>query len=165
MSGNPSTQRSSKFSENIIGAVAAGAALVILGAVFVLALPNNLFDRTVNFFSSLTIRNFPGTGISLPVPISPGTHTVVYQAVYQFSLGIAILQILILILRLVWPSPIRKTAETVGNLVFWFGAAFLATTYLNRFTTTNTWFAFWAGILMMAGVGLIVRALVLMAKR
>lgn len=158
-------QRSSKFSENIISAVAAGSALVILGTVFVLALPNNLFERTVNFFSTLTSRNFPGTGISLPVPISPGAHTVVYQAVYQFSLGIAILQILILVLRLVWHSPVRKTAETVGNLVFWFGGAFLATTYLNRFTTTNTWFVFWAGILMMAGVGFIARALVLMAKR
>jgi hypothetical protein len=157
--------RSFKFGENIIGAISVGAVFVIIGIVYVLALPNSLWDRTISFFSSLTSRTFPGTGISLPAPIVPGAHIVFYQALFQFCLGLAILQIVVLMLRLMWRSPIRKTAETVGNLAFWFGASFLTNTFLNRLTTVNTWFAFWAGILMMVGVSLIVRALVLMLRR
>jgi hypothetical protein len=53
----------------------------------------------------------------------------------------------------------------MGNLVKWFGGAYLVTTYLNNTTTISRWFMFWAGILIILGLSLIVRALVLLAKR
>jgi hypothetical protein len=62
-------------------------------------------------------------------------------------------------------SPISKTAETIGNLVYWFGSAYLVTTYLNNTTTTSKWFVFWAGILIILGLSFIARAFVLLAKR
>jgi hypothetical protein len=75
------------------------------------------------------------------------------------------LQILMLALRLVLRSPTRRTAETVGNLVFWFGATYLIITLLNDATTVDTWFMFWAAIIVVLGVSLIARALVLFARR
>ena len=68
-------------------------------------------------------------------------------------------------MRIMMNSPINKTAETVGNLVYWFGAAYMVTTYLNITTTTSEWFVFWAGILIMLGLSFIARAFVLIVKR
>lgn len=62
-------------------------------------------------------------------------------------------------------SSIGKTAETVGHLVYWFGASYLITTYLNSTTTINRWFMFWAGILIVLGLSFIARAFVLLVKR
>jgi hypothetical protein len=62
-------------------------------------------------------------------------------------------------------SKINKTAETVGNLVYWFGLAYLVTTYLNSTTTTSAWFVFWAGVLIILGLSFVARAFVLFAKR
>jgi hypothetical protein len=153
------------LSESIISAISVGTVFILFGLVYVLAFPANLFDRIVTFFGSLALRGIPGTGINLPAPINPGAHVVLYTAVFQFFIGLLLLQFLVLALRIVWKSPIRRTAETVGSLVFWAGSVFLANAFLNAHTTVNTWFAFWSGILIMIGLSLIARALVLLAKR
>jgi hypothetical protein len=70
-----------------------------------------------------------------------------------------------LILRFTWQSPIGKTAETMGNLVFWFGSAYLVATYLNSTTTMSKWFVFWAGALVILGLSFVARSFVLLAKR
>jgi hypothetical protein len=90
---------------------------------------------------------------------------VLYGAVFQFCLGLGILQVILLALRFLLHSPIGKTAETVGNLVFWLGASYLVITYLNSTTTMSKWFVFWAGILMIVGLSFVARAFVLLAKR
>jgi hypothetical protein len=151
--------------ESIISAISVGAVFILIGLVFILALPNSLWDSTIRFFTSLTTRQVPGIGIALPAPINPGGHTVFYTAVFQFSLGLAFLQILVLFLRFGFVSRIHKLAETVGNLIFWFGASYLAYTYLNSSTTLNMWFAFWAGILIVIGLSIVARAAVSLAKK
>jgi hypothetical protein len=75
------------------------------------------------------------------------------------------LQIIMFVLRYMWQSPIGKTAETMGNLVFWFGTAYLITTYLNSTTDMSKWFVFWAGLLMILGLSFIARAFVLLGKK
>jgi hypothetical protein len=137
----------------------------MLGLVFVINLPNNLWNAIFNFIGGFTSAQVPGTGIYLPAPISPASHTVVYGAVFQFCIGLGILQIIFLTLRLMMNSKINKTAETVGNLVYWFGLAYLVTTYLNSTTTTSAWFVFWAGVLIILGLSFVARAFVLFAKR
>lgn len=151
--------------DTIISAVAVGTVLILIGIVFVLALPNNLWERTVAFFSNLTVRQVPGTSIWLPAPTTPNMHTIFYTAVFQFTLGIAFLQILILALRLAFRSQIGRIAETIGNLIFWFGASYLQRVYLLDSTTLSGWFTFWAAILIVLGLSIIVRAVVLIAKR
>jgi hypothetical protein len=151
--------------ESIISAISVGAVFILIGLVFILALPNSLWDSAVSFFTSLTLRQVPGIGIALPAPSNPSGHATFYTAVFQFSLGLAFLQILVLFLRFGFVSRIRRLAETVGNLVFWFGASYLAYVYLNSSTTLNTWFAFWAGIIIVLGLSIVARAAVRLAKK
>ena len=151
--------------EAIISAISVGTVFILFGLVFVLALPNNLWDRTVAFFSSFTTREVTGLNITLPAPMNPSAHTVFYTAVFQFSLGIALLQILILVLRIGFRSPIGRVAETIGNLVFWFGATYLQSVYLNSTTTLSEWFMFWAAVMVVVGLSIIARAAILIIRR
>jgi hypothetical protein len=157
--------RTHKIGESLISAISVGAVFILIGVVFVLAQPNILWDSIVNFFSNFTLRSVPNVGISLPAPANPATHTVFYTAAFQFCIGLGILQVILLALRLALRSSIGKTAENVGNLVYWFGSAYLITIYLGDFPNITQWFMFWAGILVMLGLSLIARAFVLFAKR
>ncbi len=158
-------KRTRRTGESLISAVSVGIVFILIGVVFVLAQPNSLWDSIVNFFRDITLRSVPGIAISLPAPANPAAHTVLYTAAFQFHIGLGILQVLLLAIRLIMGSPIGKTAETVGNLIKWFGGAYLITTYLNSATTISMWFMFWAGILIVLGISLIARALVLLVKR
>jgi hypothetical protein len=71
----------------------------------------------------------------------------------------------ILVLRFIFQSPISRKAETISNVVFWFGSSYLIITYLNNNATINTWFVFWTGIILIFGLSLIARAFVLLAGR
>jgi len=156
--------RSYKAGENIISAVSVGAVFILIGTIYVTTLPTSLWDKMVSFFNSFDMVAISDK-ISLPVPSNPGAHTVVYNAAFQFCIGIAILQIILLALRLMMHSPISKTAETAGNLVYWFGASYLVPTFLNSATTSTTWFAFWAAIIIVLGISMIARAVVLFARK
>jgi hypothetical protein len=142
-----------------------GAVFILIGVIYVATLPASLWEEVVAFFGSFSSVQVPGTGIYLSAPAVPAAHAVLYNAVFQFCLGLGILQVILLALRLAWHSPIGKTAETVGHLVFWLGASYLVFTLLNDATTLETWFVFWAAILVVLGVSLIIRALVLFARR
>jgi len=154
-----------KAQERLFSALSAGSFFILLGIVYVINLPSSLWDAVIEFFRNLNTTQVPGMGITLLAPASPASHTVLYGAVFQFCIGLGILQIVFLMLRLMMNSPISKTAETMGNLVYWFGAAYLVTTYLNNTTTPSRWFVFWAGILIILGLSLIARAFVLFIKR
>jgi hypothetical protein len=154
-----------KAGEGILSAISVGTVFILIGTIYVATLPTSLWDKAVAFFDSFNISNVPNTGIYLPAPVAPAAHTVLYNAAFQFCIGIGILQIILLALRLAWHSPTSKTAETSGNLVYWFGASYLIFTFLNSSTTQPMWFEFWAAILIVLGVSLIARALVLFAKK
>nr|ACD50064.1 putative serine phosphatase [uncultured crenarchaeote MCG] len=136
----------------------------MLGVIYVLALPNSLFDQVVGFFGSFTTAPFPGTSINLPVPVNP-QQPVFYTAVFQFCLGIALLQILVLTLRIIWRSPVKRTAETTGNLVFWSGTSIVVAIFLNASTNRSEWFAFWGAFLLVVGFSLLARAAVIFIKK
>jgi hypothetical protein len=149
--------------DGLLSAFVVGAVFIALAIIFV-GTPNILNDIG-KFFGDFTVKQVPSTTIFLPAPAHPADHAELYGALVQFSLGLGILQILILALRLVLGSPIRRTAETVGNLVFWFGAVYLISAFLNSATTLELWFMFWAALLVILGVSLIARGLVLFAKK
>ena len=166
MTEKPAEQsRSFIHQESILNAISVGTVFILLGVVYVLALPTSLWDRVVGFFGSFATSHFPGTSISLPAPVNPANHVVFYNALFQFCLGIGLLQILVLALRLMWRSPVGRIAETSGNLVFWLGASFMVATFLNVSTTTRLWFAFWGALLLVIGFSLLARAAVILLKR
>jgi tellurite resistance protein TehA-like permease len=155
--------RSFKRSEDLFFAIYIGSILALISVIF-------LFHGTIligltNFFSSLTLAQVPGTGIYLPAPIAPTAHVDLYAAAFQFCLGLGLIEVIILLLRFLFESPLKRKAETIENIVFWFGASYLIIAYLNDSATINTWFVFWAGIIMIFGLSLIARAFVLLVKR
>jgi hypothetical protein len=101
--------------------------------------------------------------LALPAPANPAAHSALYTALIQFNIGVGILQTIILVMRLFARSKIGKIAETVGNLVFWFGAAFLVNEFLLR-GTLGGWFQYWGALIIVIGVSLVVRGFVHLAK-
>ena len=154
-----------KKREGLFTAIYLGAIFILIALIYFIHLPSSLWESIVNFFSSLTLAQVPGTGVFLPAPTNLAAHMELYIAAFQFSLGIGILEIIILALRVVLHSPISRKAETVENIVFSLGASYLIITYLVNMTIPSEWFVFWAGIILIFGLSLVARAFVLLAKR
>lgn len=157
---NESMKARRPYGEGLITAISVGFFFLLVGILFVIT--PNLFDGILDFFNDFELVDVPNSNWRLPAPASPSAHSVVYQAVGQFSFAIGVFQIVILALRFFFPSVWGKRAETVGNLVFWLGAGFLIQTFLLE---TTQWFVFWSTIIMLIGVSLIARAIVIAASR
>ena len=156
---------SEKKKESLITYIYVGAIFIVLAVVYSIHLPSSLWNRLVDFFSSLTLYPVPRVGIPLPAPAFPSAQMELYVAAFQFSLGLGILEISILALRIVMHSSMSRKAETVGNLVFWLGTGYLVSTYLLNMTMESEWFVFWAGVILIAGLSLVGRAFILLANR
>jgi hypothetical protein len=150
------------FGEGLIVAVSTGLFFILIGIIFVIN--QNLWPKIKDFGNDFIIVRVANTSIQLPAPASPAAYTGVYSAVFQFALGIGILEILVLAMHLANGSRIRRTAQTVGNVVFWFGAAYMLSNLANMKSTLaqsqqlNMWFQFWAVIIILIGVSMIARA-------
>ncbi|MCL1978189.1 MAG: hypothetical protein FWG55_08860 [Candidatus Bathyarchaeota archaeon] len=157
--------KSSKHVEKLFSVLYVGTIFVSLGVIYLIHLPNNLFSELIDFFNRLTLARVPNTGAFLPAPISPAVHVDLYTALFQFFLVISIMEAIILALRFVFNSSIKRKAETISNVVFWFGVSYLIWTYLVDSATINKWFVFWIGIIVIFGLSLIARVFVLLAVR
>ena len=156
-----STIRRHRHNEGLFGALTAGFFFLLIGILF-LTIPN-LFNKTIAFFQDFNSVRVPHTDIYLPAPVTPSQYTTVYTAVFQFSVIWAFFEIAILVLRIGAGSRYRIIARGFGNIVFWFGAAFLTNRYLNSTTTHARWFGFWALLIALIGVSLLIRAVALAA--
>jgi hypothetical protein len=152
--------------EGLISAISAGFFFLLIGVIFIIT--PNLFQRILDFFNDFT-RLVPvpnTTQIFVPAPDHPLRHRVVYQAAEQFEFALGLFQFVILALRIVMSSSLRRITETVSHLIFWLGAGYLTLTLLLEPTAWSpmvTWFVFWAAIIMLLGVSFIVRAIILAA--
>jgi hypothetical protein len=154
-----------KRKESLLNAIYIGSVFIILAVVYYIHISDNLWSDLVNFFTSLTLSVVPSTGVSLPAPADPAAHLNLYIAAFQFALAVGVLEIIILLLRVGFHSPVPRKAETIENIVFWLGTSYLTITYLVNMTIPSEWFVFWAGIILIFGLALISRAFVLLAKR
>jgi hypothetical protein len=159
------TSMTDKKKEGLFTAIYIGAIFILIAVIYFIHLPNSLWDEIVKFFSSVTLAEVPGTGIGLPAPSDPTIHMQLYSAAFQFSLGMGIIEIVILVLRVVLYSSVSRKAETVENIVFWLGTSYLVITYLVSMTRPSEWFVFWAGIILLFGLSLVARAFILIANR
>lgn len=152
--------------ESIITAVAIGGFFILVGAVFVTN--PDLWENVTAFFQDITTRTWPfggeGSTIALPAPANPAAHAVVYNALLQFDICMGVLQIVILALRVAWHSRTGKISETVGNMVFWIGAALLVNVFLLPGTLAG-WWQYWAALIVVVGVSVIARGIVYLVKR
>lgn len=157
---NESKETPRQYREGLFTAISVGFFLLLVGTLFVIT--PNLFDKILDFFKGFDMVDVPNTDITFIAPEFPRLHLTVYQAAGQFSIALAIFQIVILALRFVIPSSWEKRSETVGTFVYWAGAAVLNQLFLIENTQ---WFVFWSTIIMIAGVSLIARAVVMAVSR
>ncbi|MCW4009324.1 MAG: hypothetical protein NWF05_01720 [Candidatus Bathyarchaeota archaeon] len=150
----------------LITALGFGGFLIIIGAIF--ASNPSLWQNVTYFLGHITTSAVPfGDSTSqlvLPAPSNPAAHTTLYNALFQFDIAFGILQLFILALRLLTRSTIRRIAETLGNAVFWLGAAVLVNTFLLTGTLSG-WFQYWTALIIVVGVSLVARAFVYFAKK
>ena len=146
--------------EGLLSAISAGFFLVLVGFIFIVT--PNLYDKIVSFFQDLTLVNVGSlpNNIMLPQPSTIAQHVTVYTAVEQFSLVWGVFLVAMLAIRFLVSSPMRRRAENLSDIVFWFGTAYLIQTWLIG---QSRWIEFWALILMLLGISLIVRAVFLAA--
>jgi hypothetical protein len=152
---------SRRHREGLFSAISAGFFLVLIGMLFV-TIPG-LSDKIVAFFRDFNVIQVPHLeGVSLLGPQNPraADALAVYSAAMRFSLVWAIFLTAMLGARFVVSSPKRRSAQNLGDLVFWFGAAYLIQNLLIDVDSTE-WFGFWAAIIVLFGVSLIVRAIFL----
>ena len=152
-----------KPKESFISAFSAGVFLILLGAIFITT--PGFFDKLLAFFTDFDIVKVPHWGIYLPAPANPANHTVIYSAAAHFSLVWGIFLIALLFVRIFAYSPLSKKAENFSDIIFWLGNSVLIPSFLNEKTAASTWFAYWALVITLIGVSLIVRALILAAFR
>ena len=152
--------------DGFITAVAVGGFLIVVGLVF--ALNPDLWQRIVNFFNDITTARFPFGGatssIALPAPENPFVHIALYNAAFQFDMGIGVVQLLVLGLRVWTRSRINRVAESLGDVIFWLGAALLVNMFLLKGTQAG-WFEYWAALIIVVGISFIGRGLVYFVKR
>ena len=158
MTANKETPR--KYPEGLFTAISAGFVILLLGAIFVIT--PNLFDNIIDLFKDIGLVDVPNTDIIFIGLEYPRSHLAVYQAAGQFSIALAVFQVVMLALRFVFPSSWAKRSETVGNFVFWLGEAFLIQLFLIE---SVQWFEFWSLIIVLAGVSMIARAVVMSISR
>jgi hypothetical protein len=155
---------SRRHREGLIAGISAGFFFIVAGALFVI-MPT-LFDRIVAFFNNFDIVTIPNLGIPWPAPATPFTHSTVYLAAERFCFIWGVFEIVLLVLRLVLRSNIDKIAETASNILYWLGAGVLVRMFLLEFvrfptvTGLTRWFAYWAAIIMLFGVTLIIRGII-----
>ncbi|MGE5533718.1 MAG: hypothetical protein ACM3UN_05160 [Bacillota bacterium] len=158
--------RQKSLHEGLITALSIGGFFIILGSVF--AFTPGIAQKTNTFFSDLTTVTFPfgspGSTVSLLAPAHPAEHHDFYTAVMNFLIGVGVLQIVILVLRLVVHSRIGRIAQSVGDLIFWMGAAIAANVFLLA-GTHNGWFQFWSTLIVLIGLSLIARFFVNLVSR
>jgi hypothetical protein len=157
---------SDKKKESLLSAIYIGSVFIVFALVYYIHIADNLWEGLIDFFTSLTLATVPTTGISLPAPANPAAHINLYTAAFHFTVGLGILEIVILLLRVgLLHSSVSRIAETIENIVFWLGTSYLILAYLMNMTLQGEWFIFWAGLILIFGLALIARAFVLLTKR
>ena len=155
----------------MLSAVSVGFFLILAGLLFI-STPG-LYDSLVKFFSDPWITG-KVSGISLPLPQAGlQTYLDIFETARQFSVIWGVFLIALLGGRLILGSTVRRLAENAGDIVFWLGAAYLIQVLLvansslagsaDRQATASV--EFWASIIALIGISLIVRAIFLFAAR
>ena len=141
-----------------MSAISVGFFFILAGTIFI-ATPN-LPEKAIDFFQNFEVVRVASSQVYLPAPISPSAYVTIYQAVGLFSLLWAFFEIAMLIIRVFAGSLLRKKVDGASNVAFWFGAYYLIGVFLDETVTQSRWFAFWAAIVVLAGVTLLVRAVI-----
>lgn len=106
---------------DIVGLASFGFFLVVVGAVF--ASTPNLATQIGEMIGSIRLKE---VSPNIFFPTLESDFPVVYGAVLQVCIAMLAVSAVLLAVRYIIKQPIRWKAEGVGNVVFWAGAAWVA---------------------------------------
>lgn len=162
--------------DSLFGAVSVGFFLLLVGLLFV-TVPG-LYKDIITFTQDFKGTLVPHMQVNITAPRYSGIHLTSYSTVYsaaeQFSLVWAVFLSALLVARIVLGARLRRKAQNLGDVVFWFGTAYLIQTLLinpinNPINTGSDlvkyWFEFWPAIIILIGISLIARATFLAVAR
>ena len=141
------SKRSSEGTD-ILGLVTFGLILILFVILFWIF--PNLITEFAAFFLDLTFT--PVTPwFWFWVPTQP--HLVVYNALYLFFLGTAIINTIVLLLRIVFKDAYRRVLESFGGIIFSIGTTWAAYSLL---TGTMNFLVFFGFLVMFGGISLVI---------
>jgi hypothetical protein len=152
-SETPPRQHWSEYHRDDTGWISFGAFLIIVAVIY-LRTPGLLSEAKafVNDFHLVELfQNFWWF-----VPSS--NHPVLYTAAEQFCYAFGLVQILLLGLEFARGSSTHGKARTFSSVVFWLGTGYILSLLSQG---VLTWLSFIAGLIILAGVSIVARALVL----
>lgn len=144
------SKRSSEGTD-ILGLVTLGLTLILFVILFVIY--PNLITKFAEFFLDLSFT--PVTPwFWFWVPSQP--HPVVYNALYMFFLGTAIINTIVLFLRIVFKDAYRRVLESFGGIIFAIGTTWAAYSLLNGSMNFLVFFGF---LVSFGGISLVISSL------
>jgi hypothetical protein len=155
------------YHENLLEAISVGFFLLLVGFLFITNA--NLYGDLVKFVTNIKVESVSRSNIYLPIPQGLANYESIYVVAREFSLIWGIFLIALIGARLILGSATRRLAQNLGDIAFWLGAAYLIQLFLVTPTQagtidSRTWLAFWALIIMLIGISLLVRACFLAAN-
>jgi hypothetical protein len=100
---------------DILGAVTAGLIIILLAIIIILT--PTLLAQIIAFVTDFVWQQV-APGFWWWVPANPSAHVGIYTAMYQFFLGLLIVNIIVLILRVLFRDSYRRQIESIGGIVF-----------------------------------------------
>ncbi|UCG37022.1 MAG: hypothetical protein JSV64_01735 [Candidatus Bathyarchaeota archaeon] len=128
---------------------------IMLFAIFFVIVPD-YYSEVVTFFEDFELQEIT-SNVQLPAPI--GDHPVVYETVMRFCIVFGVFQFFAVALRFYFGSSVKKAAETVSNILFWLGTAYVFSLLLSK---SIGWFSLVGGIIVAGGLSIIVRSLIVL---
>ncbi|MGC8817103.1 MAG: hypothetical protein ACP5PX_04765 [Candidatus Hadarchaeum sp.] len=141
---------SEKSKPDILGLLSFGFFLILVGAIF--STNPNLPGEIHDFLQDLTLQEiYPGVKFFAPA----SSHLGLYAAAFNFSLALAIFNVLILALRFAFREPWGRRASTASSIFFWSGAVFslswLSNGAIDWFTFLGCILTFFGGSIVLGG--------------
>jgi hypothetical protein len=136
-----------------------GFFLILLGVFWT----NNpgIEEKIIAFITDFHLENIiekiGGPNLVFPVPRNLYNHVELYAIARQFCLIQASFQIVMLALRFLFRESLNRKAETISNIVFWFGEGFFLNMLVNQ---VIGWFGFFAGFIVTIGLSIVVSSFV-----
>lgn len=134
--------------KDLIDIITFGLFIILIGIIFLFT--PNLMNKILIFFKDLEFRGYTSF-IYLPYPKSE--HPILFNTLYNFCLFFAIIHIPILAARFILKDPIDKKAGAFSGLIFWFGAAYIINSLLEK---NIDWSAFIGYLIVLIGITLVI---------
>lgn len=141
---------------DIFGIVTFGLILILLAGLLI-AIPT-LFPSIINFVLDMTWTQV-APWIWWWTPATPAAHIIVYNAIYLFSFGTIVINIIVLILRVIFRDSYRRQIESIGGIITSAGTTWAAYAYSLNYLPVTAFATFCGWLIVFLGINIIITSI------